>query len=59
MIRSNQGTFLARQSQNRGLWQLEYEGVAIFAIYDKARSAITTFLTKEMADQHWARTASG
>ena len=52
LIRTGRGTHLVRQSNNRGLWKLEYKGGTVFVIYDKLRSAITTFLTKEMADSH-------
>lgn len=59
LIQSNKGTFLARQSHLRGLWRLEYNGLPVFAIYDKARSAITTFLTEEMARTHQTGTSVG
>ena len=59
MIQSNRGMFLVRQSKNRGLWKLLYKGHTVFVIYDKARSAITTFLTEEMAATHQPKTAVG
>jgi len=59
MIRSNHADFVSKQSNNRSLWRVDYEGQPLNVVYDKQRSTLCTVLPKEAHEfQHTDWTAA-
>lgn len=47
MIQTNQAEFVAKQSNTRTLWRVNYQDQSLNVVYDKARSTMCTVLPKE------------
>lgn len=46
-IQHNEAEFVAKQSNNRSLWRVDYQNESLNVVYDKARSTMCTVLPKE------------
>ena len=53
MIHRNEGEYIAKYSNSRTIWKLLYGGKTIYAIYDKSRNQIASFLTPRMVERSW------
>ena len=47
MIKSQQADFVSKQSNNRSLWRVTYQGEPLNVVYDRQRGTMCTVLPKD------------